>query len=251
MKNIIPFRKEIVFDTNIEEITSISLEHELSINKLDINGKFIVSGDYKVSDNSKSLEPFEYVLYFEDKLNDNYDTTKATVDVDDFYYEIINNKILSISIDICIDKIVEILIPNNIPSLEEKKDIIEELFEENNDERNKSYKEDVTDKKIDNSNRCIEDDDILPGEEGKDNLIDNNHEVKENKKEKINDKINSIFNNVGEGETYVAYNVYIIREGDTIESIIEKYKTNEEELKKYNNLSDIKLGDKLIIPANK
>ena len=50
---------------------------------------------------------------------------------------------------------------------------------------------------------------------------------------------------------YVSYNVYILREGDTIESVIDKYQTNEEELKKYNNLNDLKLGDKLIIPANK
>lgn len=58
-------------------------------------------------------------------------------------------------------------------------------------------------------------------------------EVKLNKEnnEMVNDKINSIFSNVGDSNTYVSYNVYIIREGDTIESIIEKYATNEELLK--------------------
>ena len=39
-------------------------------------------------------------------------------------------------------------------------------------------------------------------------------------------------------------------EGDTIDKIIEKYNITKEELEKYNDLGDIKIGDKLIIPAN-
>ena len=89
MKKIIPFKKEILFKTNINEITSISLEHQLSIHNLDVSGEFIISGDYKVSDNSKTVEPFNYNISFESILEDRYDTTKAEVDIDDFYYEII------------------------------------------------------------------------------------------------------------------------------------------------------------------
>ena len=33
MKNIIPFKKDVIFKTNISEITSISLENTLNINK--------------------------------------------------------------------------------------------------------------------------------------------------------------------------------------------------------------------------
>ena len=118
MKKIIPFRKEIDFKTNISEITSISLEHKLSINNHNINGEFIITGDYKVSDNSKTVESFNKVIPFEIMLDDKYDTTKANVDIDDFYYEIINDKILSISIDVCVDKLSETLIYNEIPNLE-------------------------------------------------------------------------------------------------------------------------------------
>ena len=32
--------------------------------------------------------------------------------------------------------------------------------------------------------------------------------------------------------------------------LIEKYNTSKEELEKYNNIIDINIGDKLIIPAN-
>ena len=261
MKKIIPFRKEIIFKTNIGEITSISLEHDLSIDEVNISGEFIISGDYKISDNSKTVEPFEYNIPFEIVLDEKYDTSKSVVDIDDFYYEIIDDKALAISIDLVVDKLSEILIEDDIPNLEEKKDIIEELFEEQNDCRNNSYVSDdkiiVNDNTIVNSERCVEENDVLPGKEEIDNVEEKmQEEVKENKENKenienINDKINSIFSNVGEGDMYVSYNVYILREGDTIESVIDKYQTNEEELKKYNNLNDLKLSDKLIIPANK
>ena len=257
MKKIIPFKKEIIFKTNISEITSISLEHQLSIDNLNVTGEFIISGDYKVSDKSKTLENFNYNIPFENILDSIYDTECATVDIDDFYYEIVNDKVLLISIDVCIDKLKEILIQDEIPNIEEKKDIIEELFEEQkqNDLSNNiiDYEESDNSQEIDTNNRCIDEDDILPGSEEIDKMDKKMDEEvklnKENKSDEINDKINSIFSNVGDGDIYVSYNVYIIREGDTVESIIDKYETTEEELKKYNNLTDLKLGDKLIIPA--
>ena len=262
MKKIIPFKKDIIFKTNISEITSISLEHQLNIDNQEITGKFIVSGDYKISDNSKTVESFDYNLPFEIVLDDCYDTSDSVIDIDDFYYEIVNDKILSVTIDVRIDKIKEILIPNEIQNKEEKKDIIEELYEEQNNNNNEKpeeekninilYKNRLSTKKC-NEERCVEENDILPGEEEiekmdnklKDEVILN----KEETKEQLNDKINSIFNNIGDANVYVSYNVYIIREGDTIDSIIEKYETTEDELKKYNNLSDLKIGDKIIIPS--
>ena len=39
----------------------------------------------------------------------------------------------------------------------------------------------------------------------------------------MQEKINSLFSNFSkDSEVYVTYNVYIVREGDTIESILEK-----------------------------
>lgn len=263
MKNIIPLKKEFKFKTNISEITSISLEHHLSIDENDVNGEFIVSGDYKASDNSKTVIPFDINIPFSIVIDSIYDTSKALVDVDDFYYEIVNNDTLLISIDVCIDKLVEILLPD----LDIKKDVIEGI---NDDLLEEVINKPVIEAKIENE-RCIEEDDILPGEE-----VDNNDEVKdnvinnleENKTEKVEKSIkeekvieksnniedkkiipNSIFGNIKDSDIYVSYNVYIIREGDTIESIIEKYDADLEEVKQYNDLSNLKLGDKIIIPA--
>lgn len=47
---------------------------------------------------------------------------------------------------------------------------------------------------------------------------------------------------------YVTYKIYIVKENDTLEKIMENYKVDREELKKYNDLDNIKLGDKIIIP---
>lgn len=264
MKKIIPFRREVLFKNNISEITSISLEQELNIDKLNISGNFMVSGDYKISDNSKTVEPFDLKIPFEIVLDEKYDTTHATCDIDDFYYEIVDNSILAVSIDVCIDKLTEILIEK--PVVYDKEDIIEELFEEEKMMLQENTVEKIEDRKENNveiiednneikdavieEDRCIEEDDIMPGEE--ENIMEEKleEEVPQEKKiESVNDKINSLFSNVGDGDIYVSYNVYIIRDGDTVESIMEKYGITEEELKKYNNTSDLKLGDKLIIPS--
>ena len=56
----------------------------------------------------------------------------------------------------------------------------------------------------------------------------------------------TVMNNTG----YLTYKIYIVKENDTIESIISKYSVSKELLDSYNDLSDIKLGDKIIIPTN-
>jgi len=213
MKNIIPFKKDVIFKTNISEVTSISLENTLTVNEDIVKGLFIVSGEYKISDKSISVDPFNLELPFEIVIDEKYDTSKAIIDIDDFYYEIINDNVLRIAIDVLVDKL-------------EEKTIIEELTLIDETPKRTVLEEDMIE---DNSiERCIE-----PEEE----------------KKEIKEKINSLFNKFAkESEIYVTYNVYIVREGDTIESILDKYTIDIEQLKKYNDISELKLGDKLIIP---
>lgn len=47
---------------------------------------------------------------------------------------------------------------------------------------------------------------------------------------------------------YVTYKIYIVKENDTLDTILEKYNVDKEELSKYNVLDSIKIGDKIIIP---
>ena len=54
-----------------------------------------------------------------------------------------------------------------------------------------------------------------------------------------------------DNETYGTFVVYIIRQNETVNSILEKYNTSIEELEKYNDLKNINIGTKLIIPLLK
>ena len=210
MKKIIPFKKDIKFDNNLYEVTSISLEHNLHKDNTNIIGDFIISGEYRATETSTNTIPFSHSLPFTIDIDDKYDINNAIIDIDDFYYEIIDNKYLSVNIEVKIDKIEEILIPEILEEKEikEEDDIV--------------YNEDI---KL----RCIEEEDE----------VENND---------INNDIPSIFNNIGGTENYVNYRVYIVREADTLDSIMSDYQVTKEELEQYNDISDLKIGDKIIIP---
>ena len=240
MKIIIPFKKEVVFKDNISEITSISLEHQLNISDYLVKGNFLITGEYKVSSASNTVLPFNLDLPIALSIEDRYDTNKAVCDIDDFYYEIINDRKLSISIDISVDKLSE-------KEIAETEKVIE-VLEDNED----------------SNNRCIDmEDDIISDNvvetlETKKEVKEEISEVKDtnregldkkiDKAEEVNKKIKTLFNTNSDTEEYITYQIYIIREGDTVDSIIAKYDIDIESLKEYNDISDLKIGDKVIIP---
>ena len=237
MKKIVPFKKDLIFKTNIAEITSISLEHTLSLkdNNL-VSGAFIITGDYKMTDTSINTEKFDFNLPFDINIDDKYVTDNVVLDIDDFYYEIVDNKKLSVNIDVLID------------GLEEKPLIIKE------------EKEEV---------RCIEDefpfkefDENIPLEIKKDNKkeetkfeevkdITEKEEIKvKDEKEKIS--VSSLFDSFSDdSDTSESYYIYFYRENDSIEGVLQKYNITKENLSLYNNINDLKIGDKLIIPSIK
>lgn len=225
MKKIIPFKKDIIFKTNISEITSISLENTLSKNDdNNISGDFIVSGEYKVADESINTEKFSYDLPFDINMDSKYNLSNCIIDIDDFYYEIINSNVLSINIDVLIDKIEENIL--------EKIDIVEEEHIMPLDYNVKREEKTIEEE------RCIEPEDIL-------------EEVNIKREElPIPSEISSVFDTMDSySETYKSYKVYILREGDDLEYILEKYSTTKENIEKYNDLKDLKVGDKIIIPS--
>lgn len=253
MKKIVPFKKEISFQTNVSEITSISLEHNLHLsdNNL-ITGNFNISGEYKIADTSVRTEVFNFELPFDINVDEKYDLTNLVVDIDDFYYEIVNNKTLEVNIDVLLDKLVE-------KPLIEKEEIIKE---ENTDVSDVKDNENIMDESDDIMERCIEKEDILSELENVDDkLIEQNKVVSDRpieitkeetevNSQKSIQKINSLFDNLdSSSETYKTYKICIIRNGDTIESVMQKYSITKEEIEKYNNISEIKIGDKLIIPS--
>lgn len=63
-------------------------------------------------------------------------------------------------------------------------------------------------------------------------------------------KVNSLFASLGdESDTFTTYSVYIMRENDSLEKVMDKYKVKKEDLEVYNDLSTIELNSKVIIPT--
>lgn len=232
MKKVIPFKKEMLFNTNVFEITSISLEHDLKMKEKHlVSGKFYINGEYKLSDISTNTETFNFELPCDINIDDKYILDNIKIDIDDFYYELIDSKILKVSIDVLLDR------------LEEKK---EEVKEE--------IKEEIIDNRVeDNVNVEIK---TTPIKELEETLERESDEKMENieKERCIEDEdissVKSIFGNFSDqSESYKTYKVYIVREGDSLETILQKYSVSKEILEKYNNLNEINLGDKIIIPS--
>ena len=254
MKQIIPFVKDISFNTDISEITSIALEHNLQMENADsIVGNFTISGKYKINDISVNEEVFEKEILFDITLDDKYDASKVKIDIDNFYYEIINDEYLRVHIDVLVQNLVyvkkevkmidevekpELVIPD-VPAAEDKK----------NEERSDDLVE--NEKEIIKTNEEREKENILEeknSENSKENIEISENDIVEENRENIASNISASFLN--ETEKYVTYKVHIIRENETIDDIKEKYGIDKEELEKYNSLDNIVIGSKIIIPTN-
>jgi len=104
MNKIIPFNKEIKFDNNIGEITSIALEDSLKFqDSYTISGDLIVKGSH-VYDEIE--EDFSYPLPTIINVDSKYDTSQAKIMIDDFYYEILNDDTLKVKIDLILDNLL-------------------------------------------------------------------------------------------------------------------------------------------------
>ena len=60
-----------------------------------------------------------------------------------------------------------------------------------------------------------------------------------------------LFNIDDNSETFGTFIVYMVRQNETINTIISKYNTSLEEIEKYNDLKELSVGSKLIIPLLK
>ena len=239
MKQIIPFKKELPFKTKVSDITSISLERE--INVLDdgiVTGVFHITGDYKMNEGSINRENFSFDLPFDITLDPRYDVKTVSSDIEDFYYDVINEDTLKVSIDLYVEA-------EYLPESEIK----EEVIEISDDDTREEMKDDVQEEIINDGNN-VDEDTILEVEPIKIEKLDDIHEDKkegENREETI-DLGMDLFSNLDSTETYTTYYVYIVKEEDTVDKILIKYGITKEELESYNDITEIKPGDKVIIP---
>ena len=274
MNKVVPFTKTISFRTMIAEITDIEVNHTLALNENhEVVGDILVDGKYKMTDASQIEEEFHYKLPFTIDSDERYNLDNLEIIISDFYFEIINEEDLKINVEIEMDGIEE----NKLPKLEEKKNSLEEVSEvldtEEDFVRNKEddilIPVEIEEKKeklevpqnnplhklAEEIKKDILTEDIplveVTKQEAKKEIKKETTSVKQEKDNNTSStNMSSIFSSLASSEeTFSTYYVYMVRETDTIESIIDKYQTTKEELQNYNDLTNVKVGSKLIIPC--
>ena len=263
MKQIVTLEKEIAFKTMVGEISSISLEPDLAfINDSEIEGNLIISGTYKMTEASTIEEEFSYKVPVGIMLTTALEEETRKVDINNFTYAIVNEEALSITVELLIEGLGKIEVEE-----EEEEKVIEPKEEVSDSVR------EIKDKTI-RENGAVEDNtkeeiEVLTTDEEKDEpvgleeklpsleevpVMDEEEKVTEptmkedNGNKQVMDSIFESFANTE--ETYSTYSVYILREDDNLEEVIAKYNTNREVLSEYNDLDNLKVGSKLIIPTS-
>lgn len=260
MKENLKIEKELLFKNNIKDITSISLDNDYKINKQQITGNFIINGEYKIHEISINKEKFNFKIPYSYEINNDIDASTVKVDITNFTYDY---------------KKDELLVNIEYKITGDRKDVLLFDDEESLDDFLKRNEVEVISDRIDNIKKEI--DEVNNNASKKENDIkkeDKNEkvEIKENTSDEINKeekdletikdeiRVNSdtenetvtekdIINNINNvQDKFITYKVYKLKETDTLESIVMKYHTTIDELKEYNDLSNIKINDKIIIP---
>lgn len=251
MKQIISFEKEIAFKTMIGEVTSISLEHTLSFQgPSTIGGDMIVSGTYKMTEASTLEEDFQYAIPVDIMLTKELEEDNRSITIHNFTYDIRNEDTLHLYIDVLVKgrEVIELEEDEEEviePVREEQPKIDEEQVEDTTNDN----KELLTDIEVEESQKVI--DNIINTDKKEEPVIKNDtqEEIKTTTDTKVMNSIFSAFANTE--ETYTTYSVYLLRENDSIENIIENYGVTREELSYYNDLDNLNVGSKIIIPTVK
>lgn len=248
MRKIINFDKQLEFPSMIGEITSISLNHNLIFkDESNIEGNLIVKGTYKRTEASRLEEDFSFELPTEIIMTEKLDLSTTKIEIDDFYYEIEKDDTITCHISILVEGMELIELDDNV-ELEHHETVISTI-EENAEDRecdgDNTYEESFEKKEeseVDNKN---EENIIIESE--KEEMPDNKEEIVEKEAEDVG----SLFTSLKDSEeTYSTYSVYIVRKEETIESILSKFKITKEELEAYNDIKNIGIGSKIIIPMN-
>lgn len=244
MKKIINLKKEIPFEENISNITSISLDYTMKENQEEIEGVFLIEGSYKTHELSLNKKEFKFEIPFNETI-ENLKENTANIEVEDFTYDFAPDN-LTIDIDYELtyeendesdefneeeferflqDHEVDIVNLKEEPQEEVRVD--EEDLEDNKEELNEE--EFAIESNVDDEAREIS---IIPEEDDSDA-----------------DALPAILNNLNKEEKYITYHVYVCENDDTLESISEKFQTTKEEIREYNDIDDIEYGRKIIIPV--
>lgn len=228
MNQKIEFKKDCMLKTYVSSITDISLTHDYKILDDTIEGYFDVTGSYKVTMSSVETESFMFTIPFTIALSSLIDKDTIDLKLSDFNYSV-EKDVLHLKMFLDMDY-QEIEIKEDIEDNEEIDNMINDLMDKESTTNIKSPSE-------------------FHNEVMLDNVLDSKEEV--STKEIVSEKnFNTIFNEVKESN-FSKYKVYIMRSEDTLESILVKYNVTMDEIKEYNDIDNINIGSKIVIPYNK
>lgn len=228
MNQKIEFKKDCMLKTYVSSITDISLTHDYKILDDTIEGYFDVTGSYKVTMSSVETEEFMFTIPFTIALSSLIDKDTIDLKLSDFNYSV-EKDVLHLKMFLDMDY-QEIEIKEDTEDNEEIDNMINDLIDKDSTTDIKSPSE-------------------FHNEVMLDNVLDSKEEV--STKEKVSEKnFNTIFNEVKESN-FSKYKVYIMRSEDTLESILVKYNVTMDEIKEYNDIDNINIGSKIVIPYNK
>ena len=235
MRKVISFDKKLEFKTMIGEVTSISLDPNLKFSDdNDITGELVISGKYKLTAASRLEEDFLFSLPLEIALSEQLEEETRNVYVDDFIYDVDNDDdSLNCHIDLVVEGVEKIEVENE-EIINDRVSIepSENFYEDS------SLLSDEMVKKI-NDNQIVAMDNVTSKDDIQDDKIVENNSTY------------SLFSSFSDSdESFSTYSVYIVRENDTLESIMSKYKVHREELEDYNDLNNLMIGTKIIIPTH-
>lgn len=265
MKKIIPFEKEIEFKTMVSSITGISLEHTLRVKEDNlISGYFILQGNYKMTQASQIDEEFSYKIPVDIEIDEKYDTSNIIIDIDDFTYKVLEEERLLINISLSLDALVEKNIIENeeliITELDDNRemgdlDVIEDMFLETDVPEKleiEPNENEITPPMPEKRKEKKEEEEYMEPFVSNDDIYTDKTNANASTNESEIDGMESLFSSFKEGtETFKTYSVYVVKEEDSIESIQKKYGIDKESLEEYNDLTNMNVGSKIIIPCKK
>ncbi len=229
--------RDFLFKDSIFEITSISVEHDEDINGSNLEGDFIISGDYRLHEISINKEDFSFKLPFTHEIRSNVNLDTVNLEITDFTYELNNNDELHVHIEYIISG------EQSLIEFADEKDLNEFL--------NKTDAEVVDLTEDEPRFKEVSKEEILniPAEDSKkEEKEESKKEIKEDKQSEIS--TNNIIGSINADETYVKYHVHTVMQNDTLEGILDKYKITLTDLKKYNTFEALEVNMKLVIPEN-
>lgn len=272
MEKKVSFEKELSFPNEITEVTSISLDHDLQLEEQTVEGSFTISGTYQEKDTLEK-KAFHEVIPCTIAIDPKYDASQVLFDIDDFYYEIPTSQSVLIHIDVNLQNLVEAKAPEEVDvistsnDIEEdpKDEIVQPIKEENSLEDREILQDAVASMEEDAELLELTDQDLTAAVANQE-MISNSESEKESvifptqpipvevtneTNQNKSDDLPSIFSNLADSsDTFCKYHVYIMRESDTLETVISKYQTTRDALAEYNDLDIVSVGSKLIVPSN-